>query len=371
MAEFLRISVGWAQFSPFLCSCMRKLLQFVAFFGVGIGILGLVFRNQNIAYEAQCRLDGIPTDQCNLLHKLWQDFLGVHLGWLLAVFVAFTISNVLRALRWQMLIAPLGYNVRFHNSFLTILLGYFSNLGLPRMGEVIRAGTLSRYERIPLLKVMGTMVADRLLDTLCLLGFIALAFILEGDTLLAFIQAKSGGQSGGRNSWLWIVLLLGLMGCILVYIFRARLSSLPFFKKLGQMAIGFWEGLRTAAHVRNPALMIVYSVGIWVMFYVQCLFNLWAFSPTAHLGLQPALMVFVLGTVGFVIPSPGGMGTFHALCVAALALYSVSGADAFSYANIAFFAVQIFYNVVAGILSLTLLPVLNQRKPPVEGVTSM
>jgi len=95
--------------------------------------------------------------------------------------------------------------------------------------------------------------------------------------------------------------------------------------------------------VKNPGLFLLYSVGIWVMFYLQCWLNLKAFPPTAHLGASAALMVFVFGTLGFVIPSPGGMGTFHALCIAGLTLYGISGSDGFSYANIAFFAVQIFY----------------------------
>jgi uncharacterized membrane protein YbhN (UPF0104 family) len=88
------------------------------------------------------------------------------------------------------------------------------------------------------------------------------------------------------------------------------------------------------------------------MFYLQCRFNLLAFPPTAHLSASATLMIFLFGTLGFVIPSPGGMGTFHALCIAGLALYGVGGSDAFSYANIAFFTVQIFYNFVAGILAL-------------------
>jgi hypothetical protein len=97
------------------------------------------------------------------------------------------------------------------------------------------------------------------------------------------------------------------------------------------------------------------------MFYLQCWLNLKAFPPTEHLSASAALMVFVFGTLGFVIPSPGGMGTFHALCIAGLALYGINGGDAFSYANIAFFTIQIFYNIVAGVSSLVLLPVLNKN----------
>jgi glycosyltransferase 2 family protein len=343
---------------------MKKLLQFIGFFGLGALILGLVFRNQNTAYQEQCRLDGIPTDQCNLFDKLWQDFSSIDAWWITAVMVAFTISNVLRALRWQMLIRPLGHSVHFHNSFLTILLGYFANLGLPRMGEVVRAGTLSRYEGISLERVMGTMVTDRLMDFACLLGVIAIAFFVESDTILMFIEQRQQSGKGGLNWLIWLLLGGSALGFGLLYYWRQALLQLPFVQKTMTLAKGFWVGMSTVRQVESPVLFVLYSVGIWLMFYVQCMFNMWAFPPTAHLGWEPALMVFVLGTLGFVIPSPGGMGTFHALCIAALALYNVVGSDAFSYANIAFFSVQIFYNVIAGVLSIILLPILNRKKSP-------
>lgn len=349
---------------------LKKALQFLLFLGIGVTILGLVFRSQNAAFQEQCRLDGVPTDQCSLIDKLLHDFSTVHVGWLLLVIAAFTLSNVLRAWRWQMLIEPLGYRVRFVNAFLTILLGYFANLGFPRMGEVVRAGSLSRYERIPLERVMGTLVVDRLMDFFCLGLVIGLAFLFEADTLWAFLHHNQGGDgapAGGHfwhNPVVWAGLVaLGLLGLI-VYRYRGKLIQIALFQKVAALIEGFWEGLRSVFRLRHAGLFLTYSLGIWLMFYLQCLFNLKAFDPTAHLDAGAALMVFVFGTLGFVIPAPGGMGTFHALVIAGLALYGIGGSDAFSYANIAFFTVQIFYNIVAGLLALTLLPLLNKKQGP-------
>jgi len=341
----------------------KKAIQFLLFFGIGATILYLVFRSQNAAFMEQCRLDGVPEDQCSLTDKLLGDFSTVHVGWLLMVMLAFTVSNILRALRWQMLLEPIGYQARFHNTFLTILLGYFANLGFPRMGEVIRPGSLARYEKAPLDKVMGTLVIDRLADVVCLGLVVGLAFLFEGTTLLNFINAnrQSAAPTGGI-SLSWILLLTGLIMLGAGYMFRARLQELTLVKKGLEVVKGFWEGLRSVLKLRNPVMFTVYSLGIWVMFYLQCYLNLLAFPPTAHLGAGAALMVFVFGTLGFVIPSPGGMGTFHALCIAALALYGINGGDAFSYANISFFAIQIFYNIIGGVSSLVLLPVLNKGK---------
>lgn len=345
---------------------LKKALQFIFFLGLGVTILGLVFRNQNAAFQEQCRLDGIPQEQCSLIEKLLHDFSTVHAGWIFLVIAAFTLSNMFRAWRWQMLLEPLGYKISFANSLLTILLGYFANLGFPRMGEVVRAGTLSRYERIPLERVMGTLVVDRLMDFLCLGLVVGLAFVFEADTLWAFIQGNRGATASGGAFWSNPIvsgaLVVFALGGALVLFFWKRLTQLPLFQKVANLVEGFWDGLRSVFRLRHAGLFLAYSLGIWLMFYLQCVFNLKAFAPTAQLGAGAALMVFVFGTLGFVIPSPGGMGTFHALAIAGLALYGIGGSDAFSYANIAFFTVQIFYNIAAGLLALALLPVLNRRR---------
>jgi len=342
---------------------LKKIIQFFVFLGLGLGIMALVFKSQNAAFQEQCRLDGIPSDQCSLMDKIWNDFSSINLVWMLMVVLAFTVSNICRALRWQMLLAPIGYKVRFFNSFLPILVGYFANLGFPRIGEVVRAGTLARYENVPLEKVMGTMVVDRLVDFLCLGLVVGLAFIFEGQTLLDFISHNQNGahKSILQNPLLWAFVGISIVGAILVYVFWAKIQQIPVVQKIASLLIGFWEGLRSVFKLKNPGLFIAYSLGIWLMFYLQCYFNLQAFPPTRHLGVSAALMVFVFSTLGFIIPSPGGMGSFHALAIAGLAIYGIAGSDGFSYANIAFFTIQILYNLVAGVLSLILLPILNRK----------
>jgi len=350
-------------------SMAKKILQFLLFLSIGVSIMAWVFSSQNAAFKEQCKLDGTPIDQCSLSDKLLTDFSTVNLWWILVVLLAFTVSNIFRALRWQMLLEPMGYRAGFSNALLTILLSYFANLFLPRMGEVVRAGSLARYEKIPVEKVMGTLVIDRLMDFLCLGGVVGLAFLLEGDTIWAFISQRKDGQTGGsifQNPFLLGFLAIAALGFLAIFLLWEKLAQIPLFQKVGMLLKGFLDGLKSVFKLKNPGLFIAYSVGIWVMFYLQCWFGLKSFPPTAHLGANAALMVFVFGTLGFVIPSPGGMGTYHALCIAGLALYGIGGSDGFSYANISFFAVQIFYNFVGGFLALWLLPRLNKKNPIAE-----
>jgi glycosyltransferase 2 family protein len=337
---------------------VKKILQFLGFASIGVIILTLVFRSQNTAFQAQCALDGVPAHHCSLIHKLTTDFGIVHFGWLFLVAVAFTVSNLFRALRWQMQHTALGYQTRVSTSFLSILLGYFANLGLPRMGEVVRAGALAKADLVPVEKVAGTLVVDRLMDFVCLFVVILLAFAFEYDTLFGFLEKQGAfgkSQNGAPSRLPWLA-LAGVLALVAFYALRNRIAQSGIGMKVLSLVGGFQEGLLSIFKMQRPWLFIALSAGIWLMFYLQCLFGLWAFPPTAHLGFAAALLVFVIGTFGFVIPSPGGMGTYHALAIAALSLYGINGADSFSYANISFFSIQILYNIVFGVVALILLP---------------
>jgi glycosyltransferase 2 family protein len=113
--------------------------------------------------------------------------------------------------------------------------------------------------------------------------------------------------------------------------------------------------------LENPVVFIFHSLNIWLMYYLMTYFCFFAFEPTMHLTPLAALTVYVFGTFGMVIPSPGGMGTYHFLATSALLLYGVKGDDAFSFANIMFFSIQIFYTIIVGVVSIFLIRYLNKK----------
>ena len=117
---------------------IRSFFQYILFTGVGVLILILVYRSQNAAYIADCALKGIPDDQCSLFEKLKSDFASVNYWWILTIVIAFIVSNILRAHRWLLLIKTMGTHGKLSNAFFTIMVGYFANMGLPRVGEVAR-----------------------------------------------------------------------------------------------------------------------------------------------------------------------------------------------------------------------------------------
>ena len=256
-----------------------------------------------------------------------------------------------------MLLKPININIKPLNGFFTIMLGYFANLGFPRIGEFVRAGTLARYEKAEFEKVMGTVVVDRVIDVFSLLIAILLAFVFSFNELSAFLDSMPLSFSGTKI--LALLALFGLLGVgVLIYLIKHYPDNF-IVKKI----LSFLEGVKSIRNIDKPLWFVFHSILIWVMYFVMIWVGLYAFEPTGDLGATAGLLLFVVGSLGIVIPTPGGMGTYHALVGACLTfVYGLTAADSFSFANIIFFTIQIGANVLFGGLALLVLPLLNKKK---------
>jgi uncharacterized membrane protein YbhN (UPF0104 family) len=366
-------------------------LKFLLFLSIGLGILYYAYYTQNEAYQiaeakkAACAELGQAIEECTLtaedfteedlkqyvlMDKLKKDFASLNYFWVLASIFIFMISNVSRAIRWKMLMKPLGRNVRLINSFMAVMVGYMANSVVPRAGELVRCGFLSRYERLPVNKVLGTVAMSRSLDVVCLAIAMGLMLVLEGDVVWGFIEEKAfaGKSEGGMLSNPWVLGFLGLMaaGGIFFLVFRKRLLNIPIIAKLWGIALGFWEGLKTIGQLDRPFLFVFHTVTIWVMYYLMHYVVFFAFEPVAHLPPVVGLTVFVFGSLGIVIPAPGGIGAFQYLVTNALIIYGIAGDDAFSFSNVIFFPI-FFTNILLGAISVGLFPYLNKNYKPEEG----
>ncbi len=345
---------------------LSNILKFILFVGIGATILVVLYRKLNASYQAQCITDGIPLEDCSLIDKVWSDFQNSSLLWLGIVLLCYMISNISRSYRWKYLIDSLGYKTRLRNVFHSTMLLYFANLGFPRMGEFVRAGSIARYEKIPFEKLMGTAIVDRIFDMLSFLLVFLLAFALEYDTIWNFIVESRGGEETTQSGTPWLMILIVFAAAVagVAYWKREVLRKLPLVEKAEKLIVGFLDGVKSVRKLQNVPGFIFHSVVIWVMYFLMTYFCFSAFEPTAHLGAKVGLMAFVFGSLGMIIPSPGGMGSYHALVVAALVLYGVAQADAFSFAMIIFFTINIFGNILFGIIAMIALPLLNRNYEP-------
>ena len=131
------------------------------------------------------------------------------------------LSHLSRAYRWKFMLEPLGYKPRFINTFLSVLIGYIANLGIPRSGEILRATTLSSYEKIPFEKTFGTIIAERLVDMIILISLILLVLSLQFELIWSFLIEKQVSMTK---------LLYWFFGGLIPVIYIIRFSNANLFK---------------------------------------------------------------------------------------------------------------------------------------------
>jgi uncharacterized membrane protein YbhN (UPF0104 family) len=283
----------------------------------------------------------------NKLNFLWDTYRRADPVWLWAMAVVALISHVIRAERWRMLLQPSGNNVGLTNSFLSLMIGYLVNLVVPRGGEVSRCYNLYQLEKTPVEISFGTVVVERIIDLICLLALIGLAFVMEWDKLVSFLNSLPLGRGTGATVPAWAYVAgAGALGVgLLIYLFRNN----PRLQKLWK---GFREGLVSVLRVRQRALFILYSVMIWALYFVTSFCVLKAFPQTAMLGISAVLTLFALGSIAMAVPLPGGTGSYHTIVPLGLtALYQMPKAEAIAFVFI-FHAWQTLLMIVAGVICL-------------------
>ena len=338
-------------------------LKFVIFVGLGLLIFYFLYQNNQAAYLEECTGKGIPAEDCSLVDKILADFKSVKIIWLIVILVIYMLSNLFRALRWNQMLETMGHRPNVVNSLGALMIGYFTNMAFPRLGEFVKTGTISKYEDIPFEATMGTVVLDRILDVICLLGVIGIALLFSFGTFKEYFTENFVSPSQSTITILGIIGIVGLIGLwYLNRLFQKGDIQNPILKKVQSLFLGFKEGISSLSKVKNLPLLIFYTIGIWIAYYLMTYLCFFSFGPVAHLGAVAGLVVFVFGTLGMVFPSPGGMGSYHLLISQALIIYVISSADAFSFSNIIFFTINIFGNIIFGLFFLIFLPFYNRKK---------
>lgn len=358
-------------------------LKFLLFLSIGLAILYFVYQNQEAAFQAECACKGTCEEGYGLLDKIWADFKTVKVFWVLMVILAFMLSNLARALRWNMLIEPLGYKTRTFNTFFSTMIGYLVNLALPRAGEIAKPATLARYEKVPMDKLLGTIVVDRVFDVIMLLLIVGLTFLVQFQHLWNFLFGKKAppstcveaapvAEAGPGIAWVPVLIAVAsvfLLLLVIAYFKRRYIRRSKAYHKFKGLLVNFKEGILSVFKLKRPLLFIFYTVSIWVLYFLMLYLCFFAFEPTSNLPAKAALLTFLFGTFGIVIPSPGGMGTYQLAVMMALIIYQVPEAEAFSFANIIFFTIT-FCNIFFGFLGYILMPIYNRSYEPEQPASS-
>jgi uncharacterized protein (TIRG00374 family) len=249
--------------------------------------------------------------------------------WMLLSLPFGILAQVLRAVRWRQVLAPAGEKPRLSTCVHAVFLSYASSLVVPRVGEVLRCGVLKRYEGTNFTCLVGTVVTERIIDTLLILVLSLLTFLTQIPVFLDFFQqtgVSMGGLLGQFSLAGWIVTAVcGLLALVCIVLVSRRFRILS---RTTSVLSDLKNGLLSVREVENPLLFIVYSIGIWVSYFLHFYLTFFCFDFTAGLGLLAALVAFVVGTFAVLVPTPNGAGSWHFAVKTVLVLYGVGQTDA-------------------------------------------
>lgn len=304
-------------------------------------------------------LRGLTGDnKAQFLLETWQS---ADKGWLIIMAVLAMISHVLRAQRWRMLLEPSGDKSTLKYTFLSLMVGYLVNLVIPRGGEVSRCYNLYKLDKTPVEISFGTVVVERMVDLVCLLILIAIAFVVESTRLFAFIDTLPIGSGSSSSKFTTLAIIVGgllLIGFLLYLFIRKNKKIRGFLVKTWK---GFRDGLLSIFRLKNKSLFIFYSVSIWLLYFLMSYAVILAFPETDHLGARAVLSLFAIGSIAMAAPLPGGTGSYHVLVPQGLVfLYNVPQADAVAFTFI-FHGWQTAIMIVGGAISLIITSVILKK----------
>ena len=324
---------------------MKNFIKFCLFLLVSVLLFWLVYRDQNWD---------------DLLKVLKED---VNYTWIWVACVMGIASHIARALRWQLLAGTMGYRLRFWNSFMGVMIGYFANLAIPRMGEVTRCVVVGKYEKAPISNLLGTVVAERVVDVLILLALTFLVVVTQFQQVGVFLDNNPEIRDNlvhlFHSAWMLLLLVVCLVGLVVLWKFYLK-------KRLGErirsFVHGLKEGLLTVKDMRCKWLFVFYSLFIWLMYFLMFYVCFFCFEFTSGLNMLVGLTCFVLSSYGMVAPVQGGIGAWHFMVIAALMIYLPHTPNiesmAKAFALLTHGAMTLLY-IVVGVICVIAMPLYN------------
>ena len=282
-----------------------KILKYIASLGFAFGILFFLFKSQD------------PI-------KLVEEIRKVDSKWVVLSMVFGGWAYVSRGLRWIVLIDALGYSSTKLNSVAAVSVGYFTNMFIPRAGEVARCTSLNQTEKIPVDKLFGTILIERVIDFIFLFSLIFLTIILKFNDILKFYTTLQAQQnSGDRGNRILMLLLIVLISGMLFFLLKKWLKNSKFYEKVLSFIDGLKEGFKSIKNMKRKSAFWFHSFSIWIMYFLMTYVCFSCMQETSHLTVGDGLFLLVLGGIGMVIPTPGGIGSYHAIVMIGLSVLGV------------------------------------------------
>jgi len=327
-------------------------LKYAIFLAAGIAVFWWVYKDE-------------PLDKYKAAFKDLNYF------WVFVSFLLSILSQVSRAVRWNMLIRPLGYKPRLINTYLSVLILYFVNLLLPRAGEVFRCSILSRYEKIPFAKLAGTVFVERMADLITLMLLAVIIILSQLTVFVSFFNSHPEVKMNLlqllslRNILLGLSVMALLLALVLIfnkYYHRKKGDKgNSFIKRIRLIRQNFVEGIQSVAKLENKWRFIGHTLFIFVMWLFMLFVIFKAYGPTSHLPLGTGMITFLMGGLAMLAPVQGGIGPWHFMVYETLFIYGIDKADGKVFALIAHATTNLIY-LVLGLAALLVIQIVNSNR---------
>lgn len=327
---------------------LSTILQYLLFLGLGLFLVWFSIKDIDAESWQQIR-DSLREAQFVLF---------------IPVVFILVFSHFIRALRWRLLMEPMGYRPDKANTFFAVLIGYLANQVFPRLGEVLKCTLLARYEKIPADKLVGTIILERLIDAICLLVVFGITLLIQPGLYAQLISGvfqspESAEEANGIPYLGWIILALILL--VIFIWMRIKKKTISDLLALFRMiASRVWQGLTTIRHLKKRSLFLLYTVTIWACYLAGGFIGFFALRETSVYGIREAFTVLSAGSIGMII-TPGGIGGYALLIERTMMLYGLSQPIAAAFGWLLWIA-QTLIILIGGLASFALLPWNNRKK---------
>lgn len=329
-----------------------KLISFAKYLfllGIGLFLLWLTFRHED-------------------LRSIYDKIKNADIRWILLSLFFSLLAFLSRAYRWNMLIEPLGFKPKLTSTSYSLMVGYFANLAIPRIGEITRCGSLSKAENIPFNILIGTVIIERVIDLAMLAFSILIVASLEFDIMSGFLSDNliyPLKQKFYTSAYMWLF-LLSIMGILLLTIYFLKkkvhvLRKKAWYQKVEQLIGGVLNGVRTVVKMKRNGLFVFHTFFIWIMYFFMTYSCFFALESTKTLGVKAGMFVLVIGGLGMSAPVQGGIGAYHWIVSQGLLLFDIKLTDGIVFATLVH-TYQTIQVILLGLLSMILLATTSRKK---------
>ena len=263
-------------------------------------------------------------------HEIWHVMTDeMDWTWMLLSFPFGILAQMFRGWRWRQTLEPVGEKPRTSVSIHSIFLSYAASLLIPRVGEFTRCGVLKRYDKVSFPKALGTVVTERAIDSLLVLGITTVVLLLEMSTFGTFFRQTGTDLNSILHGFSWAGYFVAAVCVVAILILlHFLLRKLSIYNKVRATLKGIWQGVISLKDVRNIPLFVFFTLAIWLSYFLHYYLTFFCFDFTAHLGLDCALVTFIVGSIAVIVPTPNGAGPWHFAVKTMLILYGVADVHA-------------------------------------------